>query len=52
MRQEEKLIRIYTGSEINVLHLKGELENNEISAIINNRFQSSVSAGFVMDSPS
>ena len=52
MEHDNQLVRIYTGHEITILRLKGELENYEIPALIENRFQSGVAAGFVADSPS
>jgi len=46
MKNENNLIRVFTGSEISVILLKGELEENGIAALIKNDFQSGASAGF------
>ncbi|WP_423126643.1 putative signal transducing protein [Gaoshiqia sp. Z1-71] len=46
MREGVKLVRVYTGSEISVLLLKGELENIGVSALIKNDFSSGIAAGF------
>ncbi|MCX6231923.1 MAG: DUF2007 domain-containing protein [Bacteroidetes bacterium] len=46
MEENNNLIRIYTGSEITVNLLKDELEKLGISSIIQNDFNSSVTAGF------
>jgi len=47
-----KLVRIYAGTEVNVIFLKGELEANNISAVTRDDFGSSVYAGFVGGVPS
>jgi hypothetical protein len=52
MENEKDLIRVYTGSEIYVLHLKEELEESGISVRMQNDFQSGISAGFVGGVPS
>jgi hypothetical protein len=52
MIDEEKIIRVYSGSEILALMLKAELEENGIGAMIRNDFQSGVLAGFVDGLPS
>jgi len=46
MKKEDNLIRIFTGSEISVSLLKEELEKIKIAALIQNNFQSGLSAGF------
>ena len=45
-KEENNLIRIYTGTELTVDLLKDELENVGIPAMIQNDFNSGVSAGF------
>jgi hypothetical protein len=49
---ENDLIRIYSGTKIAVTLLKTELERTGISAMIQNDFQSGVSAGFFGGDPS
>lgn len=46
MKEKNKLIRVYTGTELTVNLLKVELEKLGISGIIQNEFNSGVSAGF------
>jgi len=52
MKNREDLIRVYTGSEISVIHLKEELEECGIDVLTQNDFQSGISAGFVGGVPS
>jgi hypothetical protein len=46
MKSETNLIRVYSGTEISITLLKAELEDNGISAMIQNDYQSGISAGF------
>ena len=46
MKKENKLIRIYSGTELTVNLLKDELEKFGIAAMIQNDFNSGISAGF------
>jgi len=46
MNKGDKLIRVYTGTELSVNLLKDELESFGISGIIQNDFNSGLSAGF------
>lgn len=52
MKDNNKLIRVFTGTEIAINLLKDELENAGISGIIKNDFNSGISAGFMGDIPS
>ena len=52
MKSETNLIRVYSGTEISINLLKAELEDNGISAMIQNDFQSGLSAGFFGGGPS
>lgn len=52
MKEEDKLIRVFSGSQIAVMLLKGELENIGISVIIQNDFDTGLSAGFFGGGPS
>jgi len=52
MTKGNNLVRIFTGSEISAILLKGKLEDNGISALIQNDFQSGISAGFLGGIPS
>ena len=46
MKNENDLIRVFSGTEISVNLLKDELESIGISAMIQNDFQSGITAGF------
>jgi len=46
MKEENKLIRVYSGTELTVYLLKEELEESGIPVMIQNDFNSGVSAGF------
>lgn len=52
MKENNKLIRVYTGTEVSVYLLKDMLEQNGISSIIKNDFNSGISAGFAGGVPS
>jgi hypothetical protein len=52
MKKEDELIRIYTGSEVSVILLKGELEEACIPTMIQNDFDAGLSAGFGSGVPS
>jgi len=46
MKKENELIRVYSGTEISVNLLKDELESIGISSMIQNDYQSGITAGF------
>jgi hypothetical protein len=46
MKNDDKLVRVFSGSEVSVILLKAKLEDAGVSAIIQNDFQSGLSAGF------
>jgi len=46
MKDDNNLIRVYSGTEISVTLLKEELEENGIAAMIQNDYQSGITAGF------
>ena len=52
MEKENELIRIFSGTEVTVILLKGELEQAGIPAMLQNDFESGLSAGFVGGVPS
>lgn len=52
MKEENKLIRIFTGEQITISHLKGELEIKGISTLVKDGFASGNAAGFVAGTPS
>ena len=52
MKNENELIRVFTGSEVSVILLKGELEQIGIQSIMQNDFDAGLSAGFVSGVPS
>jgi hypothetical protein len=49
---KNSLLRAFTGTEIEVILLKGELEENGISTMIRDDFTNSISAGFYGGTPS
>ena len=49
MKENDNIIRIYTGTEITVNLLKDELEKVGISGVIQNDFESGTSAGIAGD---
>jgi len=51
MENEDQIIRAYSGSEVNCLHLKAELEKAGIISFIKDEFQSSINAGWASGSP-
>jgi len=52
MKEKDKLIKVYTGTELTVNLLKSELEEFGISSIIYNDFKSGISAGFAIGTTS
>jgi hypothetical protein len=52
MKENSNLIRVYSGTELTVNLLKDELEKFGISSMIQNDFNSGVSAGFSGGVPS
>jgi len=52
MEKGNKLIRVFTGTEVLVILLKERLEEVRISALIKNDFQSGIIVGFVSGVPS
>jgi len=52
MKEKSNLIRVYTGTALTVNLLKDELEKSGISGMIQNDFNSGVSAGFSGGVPS
>ena len=52
MNENNNLIRVYSGTELTVNLLKDELENFGVACLIQNDFNSGVSAGFSGGVPS
>jgi hypothetical protein len=52
MKKDNELVRVFTGSEVTVILLKGELEQAGIQSMIQNDFDAGLSAGFVSGVPS
>ncbi|MCX6303658.1 MAG: DUF2007 domain-containing protein [Bacteroidetes bacterium] len=52
MKDDDQIIRVFSGTEMLVLMLKSELEECGIGAMVQNDFQSGVMAGFVAGLPS
>jgi hypothetical protein len=50
--EKDSLIKIYTGDEITVNRIKAELENQGISALVQNGFSQGLAAGFSGGIPS
>ncbi len=47
MKEKNKLVRIYTGTEVTVFLLKGLLEGIGVTSIIQNNYKSGIEVGFV-----
>jgi hypothetical protein len=47
MKARDELIRVFTGTEVSVILLKGRLEKIGISSIIKNDFKAGTGVGFV-----
>jgi hypothetical protein len=47
MKEKDKLIKIYTGTEMTVLTLKGFLEEIGVNSTIQNNYRSGIEVGFV-----
>ena len=47
MKEKNNLIRIYTGTEVTVIILKGILEEIGIQSMIQNDYKSGIEVGFV-----
>lgn len=47
MKEDEKLIRVYSGTDLTVNLVKSELEKFGIFGVIQNDFNSGISAGFL-----
>lgn len=47
MKKKNKLIKIYTGTEVTVILLKGLLEEIGITSTIQNTYKSGVEVGFI-----
>jgi hypothetical protein len=52
MKKDNELVRVFTGSEVTVILLKGKLEQAGIQSMIQNDFDAGLSAGFVSGVPS
>ncbi len=52
MKNDDSLLLAFTGSQISVLLLKGQLAEAGIDAIIQNDYQSGITAGFGGGTPS
>jgi hypothetical protein len=51
MKKENNLIKVFTGTEVSVILLKGKLEQIGIPAVIRNKYQSGVAASFYAGIP-
>ena len=52
MKKRDNLVRVFTGSEVSAILLKGELESIGISAMIQNDYQAGNAYGFMGGTPS
>ena len=52
MKKRDNLIRVFTGNEVSVILLKGELEKIGISVLIQNDYQAGNAYGFIGGTPS
>ncbi len=51
MKEDDGIVGIYSGDEISVIHLKGELESADIQCLIRSDYESGLSAGFMGGTP-
>ena len=49
---EDNIVKLYTGSDVIINHIKQELEANGISCLIKDGFKQGIDAGFVGGVPS
>ena len=47
MKEKNKLIKVYTGTEVTVILLKGLLEEIGVTSTIQNNYKSGIEVGFV-----
>jgi hypothetical protein len=47
MKERNKLIKVYTGTEVTVILLKGLLEEIGVTSTIQNNYKSGIEVGFV-----
>ena len=52
MKKADNLVRVFTGSEVSAILLKGELESIGISSMIQNDYQAGNAVGFIGGTPS
>ena len=52
MSERNELIRVFTGSEVSVILLQGDLEEIGIGSLVQNDYQSGISGGFLGGIPS
>ena len=51
MKETDGIVAIYSGDEVSVIHLKGELESADIQCLIRSDYESGLSAGFMGGTP-
>ena len=47
MKEKNELVKVYTGTEVTVILLKGLLDEIEIASTIQNNYKSGIEVGFV-----
>jgi hypothetical protein len=52
MTEKNETVKVFTGSEVIVTMIKGELESHGIYSLVKNDFKSGVTAGFYGGTPS
>ena len=51
MNENDGIVAIYSGDEISVIHLKGELESVDIECLVRSDYESGLAAGFMGGTP-
>jgi hypothetical protein len=51
MNKGEELVRVYTGTEVAVLILRGELEDIGVGSVVQNDYVSGISVGIIGGTP-
>lgn len=51
MNKGDELVRVFTGSEVAVILLQGELEDIGIGSVVQNDYVSGISVGFIGGTP-
>ena len=52
METQDKIVKLYTGTDVIINHIKQELEEKGIKCLVKDSFKQSISVGFVDGVPS